>query len=158
MVRIIPNQKTGAIINQYGGSTKNFGYLQLSSNQVRVINNRVESTKRTCLLRGNISDLEALVDSAEDNKLPGKIRVIEVLETSVREFAMGNKDVDHYSILRSELHSELIKTDFEGAIEGFLKKNPETDEVLKAGEDRILRFRVYDMSDKGGDILIEHDR
>ena len=157
MVRIVPNQKTGAIINQYGGSTKNFGYLQLSSSQVRVINNRVESSKRSCLLRGNISDLEALVDSAEDNKLPGKIRVVEVLETSVREFAMGNKDV-YYSILRSELHSELIKTDFEGAIESYIKKNPKTDEVLKAGEDRILRFRVYDMSGKGGDIIIEHDR
>ena len=158
MVEIMTNRTTGLAVNRYASSTKNFGFVNIQSQEIAFNGNRLNTEVRSCLLRGNVDELQNLINSKENGKLPGRIRVYEVLENIARDVAMGINTSETHSIAKTELHSELLKTDFESAISGYIKKNPSTDEVLKADGQRILRFQVYDPTSELSDVLIKHDR
>ena len=157
-VKIIANKNTGVAVNKYANSQKNFGFVNVQSENVSFNGNRINMETRSCLLRGNVDDLQSVVNSAKDGKLPGRIRLYEITEDIAREVAMGLIKSEAHSIAKNELHSELIKSDFESAIEGYVKKNPSSDTVLTKDGERILRFQVYDQSGESTDILIQHDR
>ena len=158
MVEIKLNKTTGVAVNKYANSTKDFGFMNIQSQSVTFNGNRLNSETRSCLLRGNIDELQTLANDAKDGKLPGKIRIYEVTEDIARDVAMGVNSSEAHNVAKGELHSELLKTDFEGAIEGYLKKNPQTDSLLTKDGQRILRFQVYDPTGQLEDIFIRHDR
>ena len=157
MVQIITNRTTGIAVNKYAGSD-NFGFMNIKSKVTTFNGNRLNTESRSCLLRGNIEELQSVADAAQGGKLPGKIRVYEVLENIARDVAMGNISSEAHSVAKAELHSELIKSDFEGAIEGYLKKNPQTDSLLTKDGQRVLRFQIYDPTGQLEDIFVKHDR
>ena len=157
MVQIITNRTTGVAVNKYAGSD-NFGFMNIKSKVTTFNGNRLNTESRSCLLRGNVDELQSVANAAQGGKLPGKIRVYEVLENIARDVAMGNISSEAHSVASAELHSELIKTDFESAIEGYVKKNPKTDSLLTKDGERILRFQVYDPTGELADIFIKHDR
>lgn len=158
MVEIKLNKSTGVYVNKYANSTKDFGFMNIQSQSVSFNGNRLNTETRSCLLRGNVDHLQSIVNSAKDGKLPGRIRLYEITEDIAREVAMGIIKSEAHSIAKNELHSELIKTDFESAVEGYVKKNPSSGTVLTKDGERILRFQVYDQSGESTDILIQHDR
>ena len=157
MVQIITNRTTGVAVNKYVNS-ENFGFMNIQSKAVSFNGNRINSENRSCLLRGNIDELQSVANSAQNGKLPGKIRIYEVTEAIARDVAMGNISSEAHNVAKGELHSELIKSDFEGAIEGFLKKNPKTDSLLTKDGQRVLRFQVYDPTGSLEDVFVKHDR
>ena len=158
MVEIKLNKTTGVAVNKYANSTKDFGFMNIQSQSISFNGNRLNTEVRSCLLRGNVDELQAVANVAKDRKLPGKIRVVEVLENVARDVAMGINTSEEHSIAKGELHSELIKTDFESAISGYAKKNPKNDNFLTKEGERILRFQVYDPTGQLEDIFIKHDR
>ena len=158
MVEIKLNKSTGVAVNKYAGSTKDFGFVNIQSQSVSFNGNRLNTETRSCLLRGNINELQDVVNNAPGGKLSGRICVYEVLESVARDIALGINTSELHNVAKNELHSELIKTDFESAIESYVKKNPKTDTLLKKEGERILRFQVYDPTGELADILIEHDR
>ena len=157
MVQIITNRTTGVAVNKYAGSD-NFGFMNIQSKVTTFNGNRLNTESRSCLLRGNVDELQSVANAAQGGKLPGKIRVYEVLENIARDVAMGINSSEAHNVAKSELHSELIKTDFESAIEGYVKKNPKTDSLLTKDGQRVLRFQVYDPTGQLEDVFVKHDR
>ena len=158
MVEIKLNKSTGVAVNKYANSTKNFGFINIQSKSITFNGNRLNTETRSCLLRGNIDELQAVVNEAQGSKLPGKIRVYEVLENIVRDIALGINTSEAHNVAKGEVHSELIKTDFEAAIESYVKKNPQTGDLLTKNGEKILRFQIYDNTGILPDVLIKHDR
>lgn len=158
MVEIKVNKSTGVAVNKYANSTKDFGFMNIQSQSVSFNGNRLNTETRSCLLRGNVDELQSVANDAQGGKLPGRIRVYEVLENIARDIALGINTSEAHNVAKGEVHSELIKTDFESAIESYVKKNPQTDALLTKDGERILRFQVYDPTGELADIFIKHDR
>ena len=158
MVQIMTNRTTGVAVNKYAGSTKDFGFVNIQSKEVTFNGNRLNTETRSCLLRGNVDELQSVANAAQGGKLPGKIRVVEITEDIARDIALGINSSELHNVAKGELHSELVKTDFESAIESYVKKNPQTDALLTKNGERILRFQVYDPTGELADIFIKHDR
>lgn len=158
-VKMVANKDSNAVVNQYANSTKGFGFMNLKQTLVTFGGNRVNTENRSCLLRGNVDQLKAVQEQYATGEMPGRIRVVECLESSAMRVSngMANKtDVGDVTAL-NELHSEFIKTDLEKAISGFIKKNPGTDTILTKDGERILRFQVYDATGELPDVKIQHD-
>ena len=148
----------GTVISAYQ-SNADYGYIQLSQTTVIDNGNSGFLSKRNCLYRGSIELLEAKVAENPTNELPGRIRVVEVPESVAKMVAAGtsNKDIESHRVANAELHRDLIKSDYEKAIGGFVKKNPKTDAVMFVNGERILRFQVYDATGKLEDIRVQAD-
>lgn len=158
-VKMVSNKETHAVVNQYANSTKGFGYMNLNQTLVTFSGNRVNTENRSCLLRGNVDQLKAAQEQYATGEMPGRIRVVECLESSAMRVANGmadKTDVGDVTAL-NELHSELVKTDLEKAISGFIKKNPRTNTILTKEGERVLRFQVYDATGELPDVKIQHD-
>jgi len=158
-VKMVSNKETKTVVNQYANSTKGFGYMNLNQTLVTFDGNRVNTENRSCLLRGHVDQLKAVQEQYATGEMPGRIRVVECLESAAMRVATGmadKTDVGDVTAL-NELHSELIKTDFEKAISGYIKKNPKTNSILTKGGERILRFQVYDPTGELPDVKIQHD-
>jgi len=158
-VKMVSNKETKTVVNQYANSTKGFGYMNLNQTLVTFDGNKVNTENRSCLLRGNVDQLKAVQEQYATGEMPGRIRVVECLESSAMRVATGmadKTDVGDVTAL-NELHSELIKTDFEKAISGYIKKKPKTNSILTKNGERILRFQVYDATGELPDVKIQHD-
>lgn len=158
-VKMVSNKETNAVVNQYANSTKGFGYMNLNQTLVTFGGNRVNTENRSCLLRGNVDQLKAVQEQYATGEMPGRIRVVECLESAAMRVANGmadKTDVGDVTAL-NELHSELVKTDLEKAISGYIKKNPRTNTILTKEGERILRFQVYDATGELPDVKVQHD-
>jgi hypothetical protein len=158
-VKMVASTKTGNVVNQYENSTKGFGYMNLRQTLVTFGGNQVNTENRSCLLRGNVEKLKAAQEQYPEGSMPGRIRVVECLESAAMRVSNGmadKTDIGDATAL-AELHSEIIKTDMEKAIEGFVKKNPKNNTILTKDGERILRFQVYDATGELADIKIQHD-
>ena len=161
-VKMTANEKSGSIVNQYANSEKGFGFMNLRQTLVAFNGNRVQTENRSCLMRGNVSELKAVQEQYATGELPGRIRVVEMLEESAMRVANGSADKSNESdaIALAELHSTIIKTDYEKAIKGFVKKrevSPNVFNTLTKDGQRILRMQVYDATGNLPDIKIQHD-
>lgn len=144
----------GTLVNKYANST-DYGFVVLRTEDVKFVDNRVNKSVRTCLLRGDVSVLEEIVKTNPEG-LEGKIRIVEMTEPEFLNELNGNSDLSNS--LRREINMKLLQDDYENAISSYLKKNPQTDEVLMKDGQRILRFNFYDPTGEQPDILVAHDR
>ena len=158
-VKMIANKDSNAVVNQYANSTKGFGFMNLIQTLVTFGGNRVNTENRSCLLRGNVDQLKAVQEQYPTGDMPGRIRVVECLESCATRVANGMADKTDIGDVTSlnELHSELIKINFEKAIKGFVKMNPKNNTVLTKDGERILRYQVYDATGELPDVKIQHD-
>lgn len=165
-VKMVSNKETKEVVNAYAGSTKEFGFVQLSQETPVFNGNRVNIEKRSCLFRGYVSDLKTVQESFPTGEMPGKIRVIEVTEDAAKRVAAGMADMNNEGdrTAKAELHADWIKSErYEDAVKGFVKKikrNP-SDEfataTVRLDGERILRFQVYDQTGQLPDIKLQHN-
>lgn len=156
-VTMVPNE--GTMINAYQNNA-DYGFIKLTQKTVIDNGNSGFLSKRNCLYRGSIELLQAKVEENPTNELPGRIRVVEVPESVAKMVAAGTADKTNEShrVAIAELHRDLIKGDaasYAKAVDGFIKKNPKTDEVMFINGERILRFQVYDSTGKLEDIKLQ---
>jgi hypothetical protein len=150
--------KEGTAIKSYESNSE-YGYMQLAQTTVVDNGNSGFLVKRNCLYRGSIELLQAKLEENPTGELPGRIRVVEMHESIAKKVATGSADKnnDIEAVAINELHRDMIKTDYEKAVGGFIKKNPKTDEVLFNNGERILRFQVYDRSGKLEDVILKNE-
>ena len=76
-IRIVPG-KTGSVVTAYP-SNADFAYVQLEQSAITQSGGWIREVKRTTLLRGKTTTLEAFVKSHKDLTLSGNIIVSEYL-------------------------------------------------------------------------------
>jgi hypothetical protein len=140
-VRIVPGKK-GTLVTAYG-SNADFGYVQLEQSAIVQTAGWVREVKRTCLLRGKTATLEAFVNACKGLQLPGKLVVLEYLESQVPA-----------DIAKEHLRDDVS---FEEAIEPYIKRAGADGIALTAGGERILRFTKWDDADRMTDLRVMHD-
>ena len=138
-VQIKANNK-GVLVNVYSNNDK-FGYIVLESVATVFEGGWMRDSKRTCLLRGTVEQLEGLVASTKS--LPGRIAVREYMEDEIpADLAKAN--------LRDDVS-------FDEAIEPYVKRAGQDGVLLTRGGKRIVRFAEYDSACIVQDIKISHD-
>ena len=140
-VRIVPGKK-GSVVTAYENNA-DFGYVQLEQSAIVQTGGWIREVKRTCLLRGKTTTLEAFVNTAKGLQLPGKIVVFEFLESQVP----------------ADVAKEYLRDDvsFEEAIDPYIKRAGADGVALTADGERILRFAKWDSTDQLTDVRVVHD-
>ena len=143
-VTITPIKGQTALINQFQNSTDK-GYIKLSQTVVEFGIGWAKPITRTCLMKGELSVLQLIVQSSSKLELPGKIVLREFVESEVpaemaKEF-YNQDEPDHEKMVKS-----YVKTT--GG------ENPIT---LTLDGERIFRFAFYDQSGTSKDVLVRHD-
>lgn len=141
-VQIVPNSKTGSVITAYQSNPK-FGYVQLQQTALSTDGGWIRETKRSTLLRADMDVLNKFVSSNKSLTLPGKIVVKEYLESEVPT------DMSERFFNKN--------TDYETAVEPFIKRAGQDGIELTYGGERIIRFSVYDPSGNDTDVRVSHD-
>ena len=154
-IKFVKNQTTGHVVNQFTNS-ESFGYCLLEATDVTFNGNRLNTVRKTCLLRGNVDELQAVVD-ANPNGLDGRIRFVELTESDAKDALDNGATTEAQKTFLSEVHKELAKTDWDKAIEGFKLQNPSTGEFSTNGGSHILRIKVYDPTGSLADIVLPRD-
>lgn len=83
----------GTLVNKYANST-DYGFVVLRTEDVKFVDNRVNKSVRTCLLRGDVSVLEEIVKTNPEG-LEGKIRIVEMTEPEFLNELNGNSDLSN---------------------------------------------------------------
>ena len=154
-IKFVKNPNTGHVVNQFTNS-ESFGYCLLETTDVAFNGNRLNTVRKTCLLRGNVDELQAVVD-ANPNGLDGRIRFVELTESDAKDALDNGATTEAQRIFLSEVHKELAKTDWNKATEGFKLQNPSTGEFSTNGGSHILRVKVYDPTGSLADIVLPRD-
>ena len=154
-IKFVKNQTTGHVVNQFINS-ESFGYCLLESTDVAFNGNRVNTVRKTCLLKGNVDELQAFVD-ANPNGLDGRIRFVELTESDAKDALDNGATTEAQKVFLSEVHKELAKTDWNKATERFKLLNPSTGEFSTNGGSHILRVEVYDPTGSLADIVLPRD-
>ncbi len=154
-IKFVKNPNTGHVVNQFANS-ESFGYCLLEETDVTFNGNRLNTVRKTCLLRGNVDELQAVVD-ANPNGLDGRIRFVELTESDAKDALDNGATTEAQKVFLSEVHKELAKTDWNKAIEGFKLQNPSTGEFSTNGGSHILRVKVYDPTGSLADIVLPRD-
>lgn len=141
-VQIVPNKKTGNVINAYE-SNPEFGYIQLEQSALVQEGAWIREVKRSCLMKASTEILNKFVAGTPSLTLPGKLVVKEFLQSELPE-AMAQK------YLRKDVTEE-------EAIAPFVKKAGSDGPELTFGGERILRFTEYDPTGEDNDIRVTHD-
>ena len=154
-IKFAKNPNTGHVVNQFTNS-ESFGYCLLESTDVAFNGNRLNTVRKTCLLRGDVNELQAAVD-ANPNGLDGRIRFVELTESDAKDALDNGATTEAQKVFLSEVHKELAKTDWSKATEGFKLQNPSTGEFSTNGGSHILRVKVYDPTGSLADITLPRD-
>lgn len=141
-VRIVPSSKTGNVVSTYE-SNKEFGYIQLEQSALVQDGAWIREVKRSCLLRAQTAILEKFVAANKSLILPGKLVVLEYLESEVPA------DVQQRYFRKDVTHEE--------AIEPYVKRAGTDGIELTFNGERILRFTEYDPSGETADKRVAHD-
>lgn len=148
-VKIMPIEKAeGAKVSAYPkseGKTQ-WGYMHLRSEQTSFRNGILNTESRNCLVRGPLEGLQAVVKANPTGTMPGKIQVIECLESNIP------------ANCRAQINQKLVDAgEIEEALKGFIKTAGSNGDVLLKDGERILRFQIYDETGSLNDIRIQHD-
>ena len=154
-IKFVKNPNTGHVVNQFINS-ESFGYCLLESTDVAFNGNRINTIRKTCLLKGNVDELQAFVD-ANPNGLDGRIRFVELTESDAKDALDNGATTEAQKVFLSEVHKELAKTDWNKATERFKLLNPSTGEFSTNGGSHILRVEVYDPTGSLADITLPRD-
>jgi hypothetical protein len=154
-IKFVKNPNTGHVVNQFANS-ESFGYCLLEATDIAFNGNRLNTVRKTCLLRGDVNELQAVVDS-NPNGLDGRIRFVELTESDAKDALDNGATTEAQKVFLSEVHKELAKTDWNKAIEGFKLQNPSTGEFSTNGGSHILRVKVYDPTGSLADITLPRD-
>lgn len=141
-VQIVPNEKTGNVINAYV-SNPDVGYIQLQSKAVECNGSWMRTVKRNALIKGDVETLKEFVDNYPSLQLPGQIVIKEYLQSEVPA-----------AIAKQFFRSDVTE---EEAIEPYVKRAGADGPELTFGGERILRFSIWDMSGEDTDHLQPHD-
>ena len=154
-IKFAKNPNTGHVVNQFTNS-ESFGYCLLEATDVTFNGNRINTVRKTCLLKGNVNELQAVVD-ANPNGLDGRIRFVELTESDAKNALDNGATTEAQTTFLSEVHKELAKTDWNKATESFKIQNPSTGEFSTNGGSHILRMKVYDPTGSLADIVLPRD-
>jgi hypothetical protein len=152
---VMTESKEGFIVNEYDNNEERIengdeplGYIILQ--QTAKINDGqwLRKQKRSCLLRGNLEDLEELMDEYPKLELPGRLVVTEVLEKDLTP-QQQKKYLGRDSFDDEELYEERAGN--------YIKTAGKDGVVLTAEGERIFRFVDYDDTGLESDQLIQHD-
>lgn len=140
-VQIVPN-KDGKVVSAYK-SNPEFGYIQLQQNAMVIDGGWVRNKKKSCLLRAEMTTLEAFLKQYPSLAVPGNIVTKEFLESEVP----------------ADMAARFIRKDgdYEDNISGYIKRAGADGEELTVGGERILRFSFYDPTGQDTDIRVQHD-
>lgn len=141
-VQIIPNKKTGALVNPYQ-SNPEFGYIQLQQKSSVIENGWIREKKRNTLLRATVNILSEFVSTNKTLSLNGNIVVKEFVESEV-------------PVNYAERFFDKSK-DYESAIAPYVKRTKADGIELTVGGERIIRFTEFDPSGTQTDISVAHD-
>lgn len=142
-VLITPNSKTNSLVNAYQ-SNPEYGYLQLSQTSIAFDGQFIRESKRSTLIRGKVSLLEAFVKMHKGLVVPGHLVVKEFVESAVPvEYA--TRFLNNENLTDEENKAPLFKRAG--------KDGPE----LTVGGERILRFTLWDESGTDTDVKVLHD-
>lgn len=125
-VKVTTNPTTGEIITQ-SASNPEFGYVRVESQTVQFRNGWADVQKRSALIRGKVTALEAL-NLKENSVMSGKIVIKESLTPS---------------------NPENLQQD--------LKVNPKTSAVLTVDGQPIYRTAFYTEDSSASDVFVKHD-
>ena len=148
-VKIMPIEKAeGAKVSAYAKSEgkAQWGFMHLRSEETSFRNGILNTESRNCLVRGPLEGLQAVVKANPTGTMPGKIQVIECLESAIP------------ANCKAQINQKLVDAgDIEGALKGFIKTAGEDGDVLMKNGERILRFQIYDETGSLNDVRIQHD-
>jgi len=94
-------------------------------------------------VRAEIANLTLFVGMYPERVLPGRIQVLEYVESMVPA-----------AVVKQFLNAELA---YEDRIKSYVKTTGNVGEELTSGGERILRFSDYDPSGLKQDVQVEHD-
>ena len=141
-VQIIPNKKTGLLVNAYQRNPE-FGYIQLQQKSSVIENGWIREKKRNTLLRATVGILADFVSQNKTLSLNGNIVVKEFLESEVpAEYADRFFDKSK---------------DYESAIAPYVKRTKADGIELTFEGERILRFTEFDPSGTSTDTTVAHN-
>lgn len=155
-INFVANSNTGQVVNQFVNSESGFGYAMLEQTDASFNGNRLNTIKKTCLLRGNVDELQAVVD-ANPNGLSGRIRFVEITEADAKATLNGEATSEAGKVFMQEIHKDLAKSDWNKAVDGFKLQNPKTEEYSTHNGSAILRMKVYDPTGSLADITLPRD-
>ena len=155
-IKFVANSNTGQVVNQFANSESGFGYAMLEAKTPSFNGNRLNVEKRICLLKGNVDELQAVVDAAP-NGLDGRIRFVEITEADAKATLSGETTSEAGKVFMQEVHKDLAKDDWNKAVEGFKLQNPTTEEYSTHKGSQILRMKVYDPTGSLADIILPKD-
>ena len=141
-VRMVANKTTGALVTP--SSNPEYGYLQLEETADEFGMGWMRTTKKSTLVRAEVTALQKLVAENRTGALPGKIVVQEYPENEVPD-----------PIFKAFLSSK--KQSSAELAEQYVKRAGNGGAILMTGDQRILRFTWYDRSGLTPDIKCEHD-
>lgn len=144
-VKVVVNEASGLKVTPYEGNPK-LGYVQLE--EVIIANSSISWKRRkrkTALMKGEVDVLKEWVNEYKNGILPGKIVVLEFVESEIpddiaREF-FGDPEGERYDELK----------------EGYIKKSGDEGIELTSDGELIYRFQVYDEFDEMEDTTVQHD-
>ncbi len=154
-IKFVKNQTTGHVVNRFINS-ESFGYCLLEATDIAFNGNRLNTIRKTCLLKGHVDELQAVVD-ANPNGLDGRIRFVELTESDAKNALDNGAITEAQKVFLSEVHKELAKTDWNKATESFKLLNLSTGEFSTYGGSHILRIKVYDPTGFLADIVLPRD-
>ena len=154
-INFVVNSNTGQVVNQFANS-ESFGYVIFEAKTSSFNGNRLNIEKRTCLLRGNVDELQAVVDAAP-NGLDGRIRFVEITEDEAKATLNGESKSEAGRVFMQEVHKDMAKDDWSKAVDGFKLENPKTGEYSTHNGSHILRVKVYDPTGELADITLPRD-
>lgn len=129
--------KAGILVRPFKkGSDK--GYIVVESKEQVMNGGWIKEVTRTALIKGKLTLLEALVAAG----IPGRIAVREYLESEVPT--------------TMDTYMDQSK-DYDDRVDQFIKRAGEDGPELTLGDERILRFSIWDASGKMEDIMVDHD-
>jgi hypothetical protein len=141
-VLITLNASTNQIVTAYKDKPT-YGYIQLTQDSVSLNGAWLKESKRSTLVRAEVSLLNKFIEANKSLQLPGNIIVKEFKESELPQ-AMADK--------------YLAKNQsYEQAIQQYVKRAGKDAPELTIEGQRILRFSEWDITGNEVDSIIEHD-
>jgi hypothetical protein len=141
-VKIQPSA-SGSLVSAFKKNGGKNGYVHLVQTTTEIDNGWLREKKRSALLKGDVKLLTAMVASAKNGELPGRICVQEWVESELPE------------AVKSRLVGK--DQDYDDAIDGFIKRAGEDGPELTCGGERIVRYAFYDPTMSATDSKVAHD-
>jgi hypothetical protein len=139
-IKIAVNSKNGLVLTPFKNNPK-MGYIIIKQDDSIFINNWLNKSTRTAILRGPLEGMEAV---SKMTTLPGRIQVCEYLEDNIPHH--WSKTLPKAASLQDALtQADAYKKAGTGG--AYLTKNGK----------RIVRFTVYDGPGQSIDTIIQHD-